>query len=508
VGSYFNRHCSSGGNEAMFILIGVAGVFLCAIPFYVSVVPPMTDVSQHVLVARVINDFDDPVLRYSDYFAIDWAIAPTSLFYVLLASIQQIVGPFWDARIYLTIWVVSTWLSVWYLARVRGHQNPWVAAAAILPLSFCWYAYKGFLPFLMAMPLFALAVAVWFQPTRPTVKVPLLWALLLTLFGFHIVGAAAAAAVICVVAAINWLERRSDPEPLLLAALSVSPLLVIVGAYVLGSNAPSTSPSTASIVSNLFDAVKFTCITLDNVASVAMLLWVVILGLLFASQFRYWKHEAPLLASMSCLMAIAALMPVSLGSLWPAGPRLFPFVLILVAVSIRWDRLPQIPLAVACLLLLSVLSASSIRHLVILDREVRDFIGGAQHVAPGSSVLPILASSYDKSRSVDPFWALISAYTVRNGGANPYAFAEPHITTGASPLHFRRESDRAYAFLYDPPESPRSHAGVSAAYDYVLLWGDAGETADVLAAEMKLIYSSGKAMLFESSRASPSTDDH
>jgi len=491
---------STHSTSRLFVLLGVAGVLLGTVPFFVSSVPPMTDVAQHVLVARIVNEIDDPILRYSDYFYIDWAIAPTSLFYVLLASLQKIVGPLWDARIYFATWVVSTWLSVWYLARVRGHRDPWIAASAILPLAFSWYAYKGFLPFLMTMPLFALAVAVWLQPLRPLLKVPLVSTLLLALFGFHIVGAAAAAAVICVSATVDWLLRRSDARPVLLATVAVAPLVLVVGAYMLGSSAPSAYPSSSSIASNLFDAIKFTCITLDNLASVAMLFWVALLGLAFASQYRTWMQHATLLASMACLLAIAAVMPVSLGSLWPAGPRLFPFVLILLAVCIRWDRLPRGPIAATLVLLLSVLSVSSTRHLVVLDREVRDFTGGAQFVAPGSSVLPILARPYERSLAVDPFWALISAYTVIKGGANPYAFAKPHIATGASPLHFKRESDRAYAFLYDPPRSPESYIGVSTSYDYVLLWGDAREIAEVLSAEMEVIYASGDATLFRSGR--------
>jgi hypothetical protein len=507
VGSYIQRNSSIHTRRGLFFVVGVAGALLSAIPFFVSIVPPMTDVAQHVLVARIVNEIDDPILRYSDYFSIDWAIAPTSLFYLLLASLQKIVGPFWDARIYLATWIVTTWVSVWYLARVLRHRDPWIAASAILPLSFCWYAYKGFLPFLMTMPLFALTVAVWLQPLRPMAKVPLLWALLLTLFGFHIVGAAAAAAVICVSATVDWITRRSDAKPILLATVSVAPLVLVVGAYVLGSSAPTAYPSSSSVVSNVFDAIKFTCITLDNLASVAMLVWVALLGLVFASQFRTWRREATLLAAMACLMAIAAVMPVSLGSLWPAGPRLFPFVLILLVACIRWDRLPRGPVAVICMLLLSVLSVSTTRHLLVLDREVRDFIGGSQYVAPGSSVLPILASSYEESLAVDPFWALIAVYTVTTGGANPYAFAKPHIATGASPLHFKRESDRAYAFLYDPPQSPESYIGVSASYDYVLLWGDAKEVADVLAAEMELIYASGKATLFRSGRPALAISD-
>ena len=164
----------------------------------------------------------------------------------------------------MTIWVATTWLSVWYLAKVRRQDDPWVAALAILPISFCWYAYKGFLPFLMTFPLFAIAVALWFGNVRPALKIPVLWALLIVLFGFHIVGAAAAAAAICIAAFIGMFTNDSGRHQLGLAAIAVLPVPVMVGMYLLGESAPSAEISHSGVMSNLVDVVKFTCVTLDN----------------------------------------------------------------------------------------------------------------------------------------------------------------------------------------------------------------------------------------------------
>lgn len=493
-----NKSASSESSRQthLAMMAGFLGVILCSLPFYMSLVPPMTDVSQHVLVARIIAEYNNPEFRFSDYFSIQWVVAPTALFYVLLVPVQQLVGPFWDARIFLTLWVILTWLSVWHLAKVRGQRDPWLAALVSLPLAFCWYAYKGFLPFLMTLPLFAFTVAVWFDDWKPVAKIASLWLLLLALFGFHIVGAAAAAAVIVIAAFTQVFVVHNGWHHLRLAAIAVLPIPLLLGLYLLGESSPSVSIQHAGVLSNMVSVVKFTCATLDDRAAVLMLLWLCLLGVMLTVRWRDLSPAIPVLLSAAFLVALAVAIPSSLGALWPAGPRLFPFALILLIVSLPWTNLPRLWVVGTCLALLVGLSAFTVRHIVVLDKGLRDYLGTVEVVEPGKSVLPILADFYDESRWVDPYWALISANTVMRGGSNPYVFATPHIKTGASPIRYRRSSDRQFAFLYDPMHVATDYQGVSAAYDYVLLWGISPEITGVLEQEMIRIYERGNATLF------------
>ena len=168
-----------------------------------SIRAPLADLPAHVLVARVLLNYGNPVLRFSEFFAVQRTAAPTSLFYAFLLPLQKFFGPIMDARVYLTIWVAGIWVGVAYLARVLGRRNPWNAALLALPLAFCGYAYQGYLPFLMGFPLFALAVAIWFNGWKPAFKLPARWIVLALLIGFHIVGAAAAGAAISIAALVN-----------------------------------------------------------------------------------------------------------------------------------------------------------------------------------------------------------------------------------------------------------------------------------------------------------------
>lgn len=49
------------------LTLWLAGTLAVAVPFWLAIVPPMTDVSQHVLVARILDEYGDPAYRFSDY---------------------------------------------------------------------------------------------------------------------------------------------------------------------------------------------------------------------------------------------------------------------------------------------------------------------------------------------------------------------------------------------------------------------------------------------------------
>src|SRR5262245_18557725 len=178
------------------------GVLAVVAPFWLAVVPPLTDVSQHVLVARILDKYADGAYRFPEYFEIAWTGSPAELPYMLLRHLQHVVGPYTDARLYLTAFVVALSASACVLARAVRVETPLLAGLLALPLGSCYYVYAGLLPFLATLPLFALALAVWLGRLHWGMKLPLLWATLLLLYAFHVVGAAAAVLVIAVMAGV------------------------------------------------------------------------------------------------------------------------------------------------------------------------------------------------------------------------------------------------------------------------------------------------------------------
>lgn len=483
--------------SVMTILACALGIMLCVVPFFVSVVPPMTDVSQHVLVARVISAYHDADMRFADYFTIDWSLVPGALFYVVFAGMQWLVGAYGDARLYLTGWVVAMFFSVAGLAKVRGHHNPAIPAMTVLPLAFSWYVYMGFLPFLMTFPLFAVAMAFWFCPWVPAVRIPALWIVLVTLFGFHIVGAAAAAAAIMVVAMVESGRNGWGKHLVIEACLAVLPVVLLTGFYIIGANAPKTHIVFANPLGNAINAIRFTCASLNDVSTVLMVSWVVLLVGILVKYRRSLGHHVSILAAATTLIVLAVLIPSDMGALWPAGPRLFPYALILLCVCIPWSRLSRSLVVATCIALLGGLSGFTVWHAYSLDGEFRDFLSGVAGVKAGSRILPVLAEPGEGSRWVVPYWSLASAYTVLKGGSNPYVFAIPYVKTGASPLRYRHPpGERPFAFAYENGKEPEAYRGVSSFYDYVLLWGNASGLERALSEEMIVVHRRGKLVLF------------
>jgi hypothetical protein len=478
---------------------GIVGVVLCSLPFYVSILPPINDFSQHVLVARIINDYNDPLFRFSDYFVIEWHLAPAMLFYLVLAVMQKVFGYFWDARVYLTLWIIALWLSVWYLSKVRGNSNPWLPALLVLPLAFNWYVYGGALPFLMTIPLFTLTVAIWEGVWKPIVKISLMWILFLLLFGFHIVGAAAAAAVILIIATYQVFIEKKPFQQLTLAIISVLPAPALAGIYLFGGHAPNAKIEYGSFLTQVIDVIKFTSSSLDDLTAGLLLLWLALLGFIAVFRWRDLIGTGQMIVSIAFLLALSIAMPRTLGSLWPAGPRLIPFVIVLFCATVPWSKSHKLIVVTLSVLLIAGMSFTTVRHTIEIDKGYRDYLSAANIVQPGKSILPILVDPHESSKWTAPYWFLISAYTVMRGGANPYVFADPHVQTGASPLRYRRPSqDRKYAFLYDDINNSQAvnYKGVSCCYDYILLWGVSPEIEAVLGNEMKKVHAQGKGTLF------------
>jgi hypothetical protein len=348
----------------------------------------------------------------------------------------------------------------------------------------------------MSLPLFAAAVAVWFDDWKPSVKVALLWVLTLLLFGFHIVGAAAAGAVICTAAAVQAVTTDRHWRPLVRAAVALAPLVLITGVYLLGQRAPSSSILYRDFLSQLVDVVKFTCGTLDNTAAALLLAWLAGLGIVLMVRFRDLVAVRPLLGGAVLLVALSVALPGSLGSLWPAGPRLLPFSLMLLVGMVQWSRLGATRVAAACLLLLAGLSAFTTRQAIRVDDGFTSVRLEVATLPTGKRFLPVVDLN-SGSRWTTPYMHVGTMYTMDRGGSNPYVLAAPHVLTAATPITFRHASDASrFAYLYSPDRGPEDYRGVSEYYDYVLLWGAFPSIARVLDAEMDAIYHNGEATLY------------
>jgi len=431
-----------------------------------------------------VAHFDDPALRFSERLEIVWRIAPTALAYVVLATLDQIAGPWLAAKLYLAGWLLGLVTAERSLLRAVDAPWPDVQALAVLPFAFAWYTYMGFLPFIGTFPLFAWTLAVFLGAPRGAGRTIGLVVLQLAVFGFHVVGAAAAALGISVLAGLAWLRGDSSlPEAAGDAATS-APVALATLLFVGGANGPDVQRTADAWTDRVRAMIGFTTGALDDAASPFLVAGVigVAAGIVLA---LLRTRQLPRLAVLAAiLVGLGLLIPISFGSLWPAGPRLFPFALLAAIGAVRPTRpMPYF----ACVALIVAPAACTVwRASEPLDRQYAAYEEAARFLTPGSTFLPVVADPREGSRRIDPFWSIASVLTIRTGAIHPYLFAAPYVRTGASPLRYRWQP--RIAIPYDPLGSPESYRGTSAEYEHVVLWGPLPAIAAVLGEDYEVVF--------------------
>ena len=459
----------------MFVAVALA-------PMVTVDLPPMTDLLHHLAVAHVLVHANDPVLRYGEQLEIALRPLPTIASYGVLASFDAFFGPWVAAKLYLACFVIGLFFSAAFYLRSAGSPRPVGLAVVVLPLVFSWPVYMGFLPFIATLPIYLILLGVHLRQQARSRRVALLIALQLLLFGFHVVGAAVGAFSVAVLSGIAWLRKRCTMSELVLDLLSCVPVTAATIAYLLKGGPKIVVPSSSGL--ERFKAMLgYTAGSLHD--SVQALLLLGIASLAAAGLALAWRRRCRVEIAVLCglLFALGLALPVSLGSLWPAGPRLMPYALLASVGLLATCRLA--PLAAAVGLVLVPSAWLTWHRSVEINADYSHFREAARFLAPGSDFLPVFADLRAGSSSIQPFWSLPSALTIETGAIHPYLFATPHVTTGASPLKYRHR--QGFAFLYEDHVDPARYRGASRDYESVVLWGDLPSVASILSEEFDTV---------------------
>jgi hypothetical protein len=301
-------------------------------------------------------------------------------------------------------------------------------------------------------------------------KIPLMWVLLACLFGLHIVGLGATIAAIM---ASWWAQRRSgDRQAPSFAVLGTAllPGAAFAGVYLLGPQPPSVGWNYEGPLGQVYSMLTFTWGSLTDTGRVLLALWIA--GVLTATAWTAWRHRGPIYALVPAvsLASLGVVLPVDMGSMWPGGPRLLPFVLMLCIASIRFPERARSRAAATSFALLAALSFATTKRVMEVDREYRTFVDVIAKIEPGSRVLPIVGDVTAGSRMTWPYLPLVAVVAIERGGRTPYTFASPYIFTNASPLRYREEPGPEMRALFDPASKPAAFENLAGRYDYVVGW--------------------------------------
>lgn len=461
-------------------------------PFVLPEFLVANDVYKHVMVARVMAEFHNAALNYSSYYTVSWLPAPTLLGEAILAALVKLCDPVVAAKLYYVALAVGLWLSCrYYLTRLG---LPAYAAVILLPLLHDTYMFAAFMPFLGSMAVYPLLLGVLIRWAPGWARSLALAAILVLLYGFHIVGAVIGAFTIFVYS-VDTVRRRVS-WPMLLSGVPTALLLFYYHQKNPGaSSAPFFYPPSrwlqVYLANNAF--------TLSRLGGGLFLVLTAILVSVAVWQAYRRQLAHPRLLLLALVLVVAGMaMPFQMGAAVAVGPRTFPFAAMAVVGALSWNgnRL-RVAAGLACAFLICSSVLNTPKALAI-QPSYREFLSGMSTIPMGSKLLVIVEDlSLGGNKYILPFDSVEDLYNIYRGGTNPYVLAEPFVGTGGTPLR------ATYELTYSSKWSSviPGYQGVSKDYDYIVCWGGLAETRQRIAREAPLVFTNGRLSIYSGARS-------
>ncbi len=496
--------CNSMRNLLMhkYVLSAVVVSLIAAtcVPFVAVSIIPTYDLVNHILVGRILARLHDPQLRYSDYFVVKNYFQPMALPQLILAAMECVLDPLVAGRLSMVAVTVFLYLAErFYLRQVTGESAPYVALI-VLPLALSWHVYLGTLPFVVSWPLFGVLLGVW-QKLRSSWKRSLIGGgMIAVLYFCHPLTALVAAFTVTMFAlgealgSGHW--RRLFVKDWLPGAVAIALFLAYSQSGKGGDNAMAFFPPLKAAWAFL----RYNLASVDNWSIWINLVGLMLLGAAILASWRTWRLEVLLAAAP--LWIIGVVSPITIGALWPAGPRLFSFALMVSLGLLRPRPSRQWTMIGAVALVIGLDSAFITAKSLQIDRSSQIALSALDEIALGSKILWIVPEAGTYSRYVHHDAHLLNVYTLYRGGASPYVYAYPYVKSGGLLSYVDERKTFPFAFRFDPLRlrEPSAYRGVSAAYDYVLLWGTDAPLQRTLSEEMVVLVTRPPLSIYQGKR--------
>jgi len=469
-------------------LVILALCFVIAVlPFLVPAIPAATDAAKHLMVARVLADYSDPLLGYSRYFTIVWRPIPSILGDLALAALVKLSEPLLAVKLYYLAFALGLWMCArFYLTSLR---QPAFAAILFFPLLHTFYVFSGFLPFIVTFAVYPLLLGILIECSPSRQRSLVLALTLLVLYGFHPIGAA--------VGCFSVLFLSIDPKRWgvsWISVLSVLPASLLMAYFSLTKM--RATPQFHSPLGQIKAYVAYNVFSFSRSSSYLFIFLFVLLGAVAvwdAVHNRVFHRR--LLALGAVLIAIGLVMPYQVGADFIIGSRTLPFAIITTVGALRWSPQRLRAAALAASLFLVFSAALNLQQSLAVQASYRVFLSGMASVKFGSKILPIIEDvRFGGNEYIYPFNGVEDLYNVYRGGANPYVFADPIVRTGGNLLH--ATFSRSYTSKFLGGGTP-DYRGVSNDYDYVICWGCPPAVTAVIKDEGFLVFKNGLLSVYQ-----------
>jgi hypothetical protein len=473
---------------ALWNYLSLVCLLAALLPFLAPKFPIGTDAYAHLMVARIFADLRNPAFRYFDYFSIHWRPLSTILGDLSLALLVKVFGPVAALKAYYFASAAVLWLIGRRYLKALNH--PAFAAMLFLPWIQSLYTFFGLLPFIAAVALYPLLLAIVINSAPAWRKSVSLAATLVLLYGFHVVGAAIGTFTVVIYSLslkrprVNWVQLSSLIPLCLLLFFARS------SEYYSGGHTAFFNP-----LGQIKSYVAYNAWSLSSVATGAFLVMLVLFAFVAGWHIFQKRIRDPRLLLISvALVVIGLAMPYNLGAEFIVGSRTLPFAFIAAVGAIDWEKkLLHSALAAACACI-AVSTVANTKKALAIQPAYRVFLSGLSVIRPGSMVLPVIENmNQGGNKYIQPFNSIETLYNIYRGGANPYVYAEPHVHTGGNLLHARYSDHNLDKF---EPLNPAKIGSVLGDYDYVICWGALPNMKPVVASQLTLLFENGPLSIY------------
>jgi len=462
---------------------------ISVLPFLVPAIPAGTDVGKHLMVARVLADYSDPLLGYSRYFNIVWRPLPAVFGDLALAALVKLSEPLLAVKLYYLTFAAGLWICArFYLASLR---QPAFAAILLFPLLHTFYVFSGFLPFIVTFAVYPLLLGILIGRPPSRLRSLVLALTLLVLYGFHPIGATVGCFSVLFLSihpkrwSVSWISVLSVlPASLLMAYFSLTKI--------------RATPQFHSPLGQIKAYVAYNVFSFSRSSSYLFIFLLLLLGAVAVRDAVHNRiFHGRLLVLAAVLIAIGLVMPYQVGADFIIGSRTLPFAIITTVGALRWSPKRLRAAALAASLFLVFSAALNLHQLLAVQASYRVFLSGMPSVKFGSKILPIIEDvRFGGNEYIYPFNGVEDLYNVYRGGANPYVFADPIVRTGGNLLH--ATFSRSYTSKFLGGGTP-DYQGVSDDYDYVICWECAPAVTTVIEREAPLVFRNGLLSVYQGS---------
>jgi hypothetical protein len=459
--------------RTVFELCYAALALLSVLPLWAVERPPIQDLPQHLAAVRVLHDYADPGLRFSEFFDVALSRTQYLTYYLAVHLLAYPFGVVLANKLLLSAAMIGTPYAMRALLAAAGRDER--GSLFVFPLTYNAHLVLGFLNFVTAIPL-ALAIVIFYTHVVP--------------FGLFALGAVMLAIdqswraslsrlltlLPAAIAAVVWAGSSPAGQSVLMAA-GVTPATARGPQYQAWGEALRAAPDWLTDVLHSHSDDR------------RLVLWGVLVLCTLVVSVRsgqtHPEHADDALrerlarrVALLCPIAVLAyfIAPASYDWIWPINAR-FPLLAALFAIVI----LPSSRSIAQAAIYAGVAAMSLVGFVDVLDafrrferREVLALGEAIESIPRGSKVAGLIYDRQSKIVKFSPFIHAAAWYQVERGGAVMFTFAD----FPQSPVVFKADNRPPRV----PPRWEWLPQNVNLGrdldwYDYVLVRGSSGRLA-------------------------------